>query len=236
MRMKPIFVAVVIGLACVVHPSPVQACDCAVGPTCATFWSTQLAFIGKVDRIATPGPGTEETTLIIEEWLRGEVVKNEVTIVSTGVGVSCEYDFSPNTRYLVFAYKAPNGLWKAFLCGGTTPVDSVSGKEAIKEIRSVLRSREPGQVSGQVAFDEDPAERVMPGAAITQTLVSLQNDQRTLTTRTDARGEFRFARVPQGSYALSVGLPPNAADVPPMQVVVGAKACVQRYVFPHRRE
>jgi carboxypeptidase family protein len=234
--MKPILAAAVVALVCMVHASPVQACDCVGFPTCATLWNAELAFIGKVDHIATPRPGTEETTLIIEEWLRGEVVKKEVTIVSVGVGVSCDYDFTPETRYIVFAYKAPDGSWKARLCGGTTPLDSGNGKAALKEIRAVLNSRESGQVSGEVAFDEDPAERVMPGAAITRTLVRLRNDQRTLTTRTDERGEFRFSRVPPGRYALSVALPPNATDVPPMQVVVGAKACVQRYVFPHRRE
>ena len=234
--MKPMLIVAMVALVCVVNASPVQACDCAGLPTCANLWNAELAFIGKVERIATRGERTEETTLIIEEWLRGEVVKKEVTIVSVGVGVFCDYDFSPDTRYLVFAYKAPDGSWKASLCGGTTPVESASGKAALKEIRSVLVSRASGQVSGLVAFDEDPAERVMPGAAITQTLVSLQNGQRTLTTRTDARGEFRFSRVPPGRYALSVALPPTAADVQPMQVVVGAKACVQRYVFPHRRE
>jgi len=232
--MKPILVAAVVALVCMANASPAQACDCVGFPTCATLWNAELAFIGKVDHIR--GEGTEETTLIIEEWLRGEAVKKEVTIVSVGVGVSCDYDFSPDTRYIVFAYKAPDGSWKARLCGGTTPLDSERGRATLKEIRAVLNSRESGQVSGEVAFDEDPAERIMPGAAITRTVVRLRNDQRTLTTRTDERGEFRFSEVPPGRYALSVALPPNAAVVPPMQVVVGANACVQRYVFPHRRE
>ena len=234
--MKQVLAVAVVALACMVHSSPAYACDCVGFTTCATFWSTELAFIGKVERITTPAPGTEETTLIIEEWLRGELVKKEITIVSNGIGLSCDYDFSPGTRYLVFGHKAPDGTWKAFSCGGTTPVESVYGKATLKEIRAFLKSREPGQVSGQVAFDEDPAERIMPGAAIAHALVSLQNAEKTFTARTDAGGLYRFTRVPPGHYALSVALPPDAADVPPMQVLVGAKACVQRTIFPQRRQ
>lgn len=233
---SPGFVAAaVVALACVANASPGYACDCFGRPTCAAFWDTQLAFIGTVKDIATPAPRTQKTTLIVEERLRGEAVKNEVTIESVGVGVSCDYNFSPATRYLVFAYRSPDGSWKAFLCGGTTPVESAVGQAALKEIRAALKSREPGSVSGNVAFDEDPAETVRPGAAITQATVTLQSAQTTLTAKTDAQGDFRFARVPVGRYSLSVVLPPDASTVSPMDVVVGAKACVERSIFPHRR-
>jgi hypothetical protein len=235
-RCSPLLVSLAVVVVSLVSVSPARACDCAGMPICASFWSADLAFVGSVKDIASPVPGREETTFVIEEWLRGEAVKTSVTIVSNGVGYSCDYDFKPSTSYLVLAYKAADGSWKASLCGGTAPLDSRYGRTAVKEIRESLTSRQPGQVSGSVAFDEDPTERVMPGEAIVRAVVRLQNVRNALTTRTDERGEFRFLRVPPGRYSLSVDLPPNAKEIPPAAIVVGAKACVQRYIHPHRRQ
>lgn len=235
-RFSPLLMSLAVVVVSLVSARPAHACDCAGTPTCASFWNAGLAFVGRVKSIATSVPGKEETTFAIEESLRGEAVMTSVTVVSNGIGYSCDYDFKPQTRYLVFAYKSADGLWKAALCGGTTPMDTQYGRAAMKEIRQVLTSRQPGQVSGEVAFDEDPAERIMPGAPITRALVRLQNDRSTLTTRTDEQGEFRFLRVPPGRYLLSVALPPTAVNTPPTQVVVGAKACVAKYIFPHRRQ
>ena len=191
-------------------------------------------FIGNVERIATPAPGTEEVTFSVEKWLRGEKVKTDVTIVSRGVGGSCDYDFD-QTQYLVFAYKTPDGSWKARLCGGTARLDSEYGRQTLREINEVLGSRASGQVSGSVAFDDNQTELVFPGRPMAATTVRLRNEARVFTAKTDSRGDFQFSRVPPGSYVLVAELPPNAAPVPPIQVVVGAKACVRRYIFPERR-
>jgi hypothetical protein len=214
--------------------SPAHACDCAGLPTCANLWDSDLVFIGTVERIATPVPGTEEVTLNVEKWLRGEKVSTQVVIVSRGVGVSCDYNFE-QTRYLVFAYKAADGSWKSRLCGGTAPLDSAHGKQTLREINEALSSRAPGQVSGSVAFDENRTEFVSPDTPIAATTVRLRNEARVLTAKTDREGAFQFSRVPPGSYVLVAELPPDAAPVPPIQVVVGANACVRRYIFPERR-
>ena len=233
---RQILISAIVAFVWNVSVSPASACDCAGRPTCATLWDADLVFVGTVNRIVTTAPATEEATFTIEEWLRGEPVEKEMTIVSAGIGFSCEYDFAPAGRYLVFARKAPNGSWKAALCGGTTPIESKQGRADLAEIKAALNSRQPGTVSGEVAFDEDPAERIMPGAPIARTAVRLRSESTTLTTQTDERGEFRFSQVPPGRYSLSATLPPNAVDVPPLPVTVGANACVQRYVFPDRRE
>ncbi len=139
-RFSQLLVSTAIVAGSLLIARPANACDCAGRPTCATFWDADLAFVGRVKAVATPMPGKEETTFEIEEWLRGEAVKASVTIVSNGVGYSCDYDFTPSTRYLVIAYKAADGSWKAFLCGGTASLDSQYGKAALKEIRQALTS------------------------------------------------------------------------------------------------
>lgn len=233
-RLRPLICGFIMAIASAIGASPAHACDCAGLPTCANLWDSNLVFIGNVERIATPVPGTEEVTLSVEKWLRGEKVETEVTIVSRGVGVSCDYNFE-QTRYLVFAYKATDGSWKARLCGGTAPLTSEYGRQTLREINEVLTSRASGQVSGNVAFDENHTELVFPDTPIAAATVRLRNEARVLTAKTDRRGDFQFSRVPPGTYVLVAELPPDAAPVPPIQVVVGAKACVRRCIFPERR-
>src|SRR5688572_17162009 len=177
---RQILISAIVAFVWNVSVSPASACDCAGRPTCATLWDADLVFVGTVNRIVTTAPKTEEARFTIEEWLRGEPVGKEVTIMSAGVGFSCEYDFAPAGRYLVFARKAPDGSWKAALCGGTTPIESKQGQADLAEIKAALNSRQPGTVSGEVAFDEDPAERIMPGAPIARTAVRLRSESTTL--------------------------------------------------------
>ena len=178
----PLILVFIVAVSFVLGASPAHACDCAGLPTCANLWDSDLVFIGNVERIATPVPGTEEVTLSVEKWLRGEKVKTEVTIVSRGVGVSCDYNFE-QTRYLVFAYKAADGSWKVGLCGGTAPLESANGRRTLREINEVLNSDAPGQVSGNVAFDENRTELVFPDTPIAATTVRLRNEARVLTAK-----------------------------------------------------
>jgi hypothetical protein len=216
----------------VLSASTVDACDCFGSSTCATLWDADLVFVGRVERVETSAPRTEAATLVVQEWLRGAPVKDRVTIVSEWVGVQCSFDFDERRRYLVFASRAPDGTWKASLCGGTTRLESAT--KALAEITRDLRSRGTGRVSGLVAFDEKSGELVSPDTPIPAATVSLRSDQRTLTTTTNARGEFRFSKVPPGVYSLAALLPAGAQRLEPIAVLVGANACVTRNVFPER--
>ena len=224
--------AAVVVVGYVLTASTAHACDCFGAPTCANLWNAELVFVGRVERIDTSAPRTEAATLVVQEWLRGAPVKDRVTIVSEWVGVHCTFNFDERRRYLVFAYKTPDGTWRASLCGGTTRLESA--QKVLDEIKRDLRSGRSGRVSGLVAFDEKPGEPVFPDTPIPATRVSLRNEQRVLTTKTNARGEFQFSRVPPGAYSLVAALPADAQQVAPIPVRVGANACITRHVFPER--
>lgn len=232
MKCLRLFASAVVFAGHVLSASTVDACDCFGAPTCANLWNAELVFVGRVERIDTSSPRNETATLVVEEWLRGAPLKDRVTIVSEGVGVACTYDFNERRRYLVFAYKAPDGAWKASLCGGTMPLESA--KKVLDEIKRDLRSRRPGRVSGIVAFDEKPGELVFPDTPIPAATVSLRNERGAFTTKTNARGEYQFSRVPPGTYSFVSILPADAQQLAPIPVLVGANACITRHVFPER--
>lgn len=225
-------VGVVTLLLCVSSPDLAAACDCAVLPTCATTWDADLVFVGTATRVAEPSAGVEDTEFAIEEWLRGERVDAKITLHSEGVGASCDYDFTPGVKYLVMAHRRA-GVWTAALCGGTRPFPNAVS--AVNEIRNALRSRAPGTVSGEVFFDAFPDERIGGSVPIVGAAVTLRagNDRRSVAT--DANGAFLLARVPAGIYELSVNVPSNATPVRSQRLVVGANACIRRYIFSDPR-
>jgi hypothetical protein len=219
-------------LLCASSPDFAAACDCVVLPTCATTWDADLVFVGTATKVSEPSARVEETEFAVEEWLRGEQVDAKITLRSEGVGFSCDYDFTPGVKYLVIARRRAE-VWTAALCGGTRPFPSAVS--AVNEIRNALRSRAPGTVSGEVFFDAFPDERIGGSVPIVGAVVTLRAVNDRLSVATDAKGAFRFAAVPQGVYELSVNVPSNATPVPSQRLVVGANACVRRYIFSDPR-
>ena len=219
-------------LLCTGSPDLATACDCFGRPACETSWDADLVFVGTAATVSEPVAGVEDTEFTIEEWLRGERVGAKITLRSEGVGFSCAYGFKPGVKYLVMANRRA-GVWTAALCGGTL---SFPGAESTaKEIRSAVRSRAPGTVSGEVFFDAFPDERVGGSAPIVGAEVTLRDGRTRLSVATDAKGEFRLSRVLPGTYELIVNVPSNATPVPPQRLVVGANACIKRYIYSDPR-
>jgi hypothetical protein len=223
---------IVMLLFCASSPDFAAACDCGSAPTCSSTWEADLVVVGTATEISKPLDGVEETEFAVEEWLRGERVDAKIALRSEGVGVSCDYDFTEGVRYLVMAHRRSGG-WTAALCGGTRPFPSA--QSTVNEIRSALRSRAPGNVSGWVYFDAFPDERVGGGAAIVGATVTLRNGNDRRSVATDTKGAFRLASVPPGIYELVVNVPPNATPVPSQRLVVGANACITRVFFSEPR-
>jgi hypothetical protein len=188
--------------------------------------------VGTVATISDPAAGVEDAEFTLEEWLRGERVDAKVTLRSEGVGVSCDYDFKPGVKHLVMAYRR-GGVWTAALCGGTLPFPGAVS--TVNEIRNALRSRGPGTVSGEVFFDAFPDERVGGSVPIVGAEVTLRAGRARLSVTTDAKGAFRLSPVRPGTYELMVSVPSNATPVPPQRLVVGANACITRYIFSDPR-
>lgn len=206
--------------------TPAQACECVGLPSCQTAWAADLVFIGTA-QVSEIGPRKEQALFKVEEWLRGERVGEQLKFLTEGVGVSCDARFESGVRYIVFAYKVADGTWK----GSCATAPLLQAPFAAEYIRKMLRSTEPGAVSGNVVFDADPSELYRSGPPLSNAAVHLRSALRELTTATNTQGDFRFERVPSGEYSLVVDVPKDAAPVQPMKVVVGAEACVMRVIF-----
>ena len=65
-------------------------------------------------------------------------------------------------------------------------------------------------------------------AGLIETRVALRSNGRDIVTQTDARGVYRFERVPTGDYMLEVSAPKQVAPIAPVRVVIGNGACASR--------
>src|ERR1700730_16784682 len=110
-------VALLLGLC--LEVTPANACECIGLPTCQTLWTADLVFIGTA-RVSPIAPGKEQAQFAVEEWLRGERVGEQVTLITEGVGVSCDYKFESGVRYIVFASRSADGSYKGSCA--TTPL------------------------------------------------------------------------------------------------------------------
>ena len=217
--------AILCSLAVVTCARPAWACSCALLPLCTTFWEADLVFIGQAD-VTALGPGAQRARFEVEESFRGPADR-AVEIVGRGIGGSCDYGFVHGTRYIVFARRAPDGSWKASLCGSTVPVAQAG--EAITFARTIARdSRRTGSVSGSVmAVQKASNGRVESYLPLGGVRIVMRDAGRDYSTNADPTGSYQFKDVPVGRYTLTVSAYPGVQAIPPAVVEVkGPGACV----------
>ena len=203
-------------------PAPADACKCLRTPVCQEFWEAELVFIGRAERVTTLQPGSERTEFIIKEQLRGQPPKGSLVVAADGLGASCDRSFGQGPEYLVFATRREDGSWRVANCGNTDAVARVPPAD-LAYVRRALTTPAEGSLSGvgmvyrKTRFD--PLRRAR---------VALRSNGREIVTQTDARGVYRFERVPPGDYMLEVSAPKQLAPIAPAGVLIGNGACASR--------
>lgn len=129
------------------------------------------------------------------------------TSVFGGDGVDCGYQFRAGVRYLI---EADSG-GRVSTCSQTRPLVAARG---LLEFLSAPSVRERPRVWGRVSAADVRGQGLgWPGGpAVDGATVTLEGPVSTRQT-TSANGEFSFRDVPDGSYRLSVTIPPHRADV-----------------------
>jgi hypothetical protein len=229
----PLRIVLLCGFGILSSVRPAGACTCAVFPVCTTFWDADAVFIGRA-QVTSLGPGAQLARFEIEESFRGPA--GSVEIVGRGIGGSCDYGFVDDTRYIVFARRHPDGSWKAFLCGSTTPLAEAG--EVIRFARITARdTARGGSISGSVfSAERTEAGRLGLHSPLPSVRVVAHDGTRELTTRTDLGGQYEFEKVTPGRYTLTFSAPPGVEPIAPASLdVKGPGACVMHHVTSVRR-
>jgi hypothetical protein len=135
MRKYPLFIAAIlfVGLG---HIS-IEACSCIrldeteEQRTAGLLKESAAVFSGETIKLEKI-PGTRDliATFAVEEFWKGELAAT-VEVRTAMDGASCGYNFQIGAAYLVYAFKAPNGL-STGLCGGNGYRYDTFAKDQIK--------------------------------------------------------------------------------------------------------
>lgn len=120
------------GALAALAPGPALACSCVTRGVQEHFEAAAAVFVGRV--LPSPSPAASPAAasptaspprlvtraLRVEEIYKGEA-SGVVRVRTPARTVDCGIPFVASRRYLVFAAsRAPNGAYRADLCGGTT--------------------------------------------------------------------------------------------------------------------
>jgi len=191
----------------------VSACTCGGMKPCEAYAHADAVFTGVVTKTyidtvprqfpdtgisTTPTTGGRVAQLTIDRAFLG-IEGKEVEIF--GTATTCDYDFKEGQRYLVYAYRMPDGKnFYTHLCSGTSPVSQAT--EAIAYLSHPNRTNEGGQLLGRISrttYDSKHSSRSMPSPG---TEIFLQSGQQRFRALTNTEGRFYLSGLPRGRYKI----------------------------------
>ena len=222
--------------------SPALACSCVAVSPCAYHGGASVVFVGTVTKttletgnnqlpsnaISTTLTGTRPITLLKVEETFGQTLSEAVQVY--GQGTTCDLDFKPGERYLVYAYQDPNTkTLSTNICSGTGPL--ADRTDHLTYLRGAAHSS-GATASGDIMRDVNGNPEPLAGAEII-----LVNGDRTFRGKANASGKFTLDGVPQGRYKVSTNprtnfsqLDPSAKEaVSEWEIEIPAHGCVNTW-------
>jgi hypothetical protein len=203
-------------LATVIVVPRADACSCAMsGPPCQAAWSTDVVFAGvvrsieSVDHPDLGGPyQARRVRFDVDRGFRG--IASAVADVGTGTGGGdCGYRFEVGKRYLVYAWRSPDGRLTTGICSRTRPIEAA--QDDLKYLASIPPASPGARVYGRVTeIERDPGDDVtVDYGPVEGLLVSVQGTTFTLDATTNGDGRYEITGVPPGKATVSVLPPPR---------------------------
>jgi hypothetical protein len=185
-----------------------EACSCMMSNNCGALAASDAVFEATVDRIDDGTSRTRAASGAEIIYLGGDrtIVLKDVrayrgtapaTIVTGSGGGDCGYPFVAGKRYLIQAYRQPDGRFSTGICGFTRPVEGNAA--LIDYLKSfdgpATQTRLIGSIRTVSAWKTYERE-FAPVAGKRVTIIG----PRTLTVTTDVNGEFVVFNLPPGTY------------------------------------
>lgn len=218
-----------------------SACSCpSSGPPCQNVFQVDAVFLGTVLSIsAVPDDGPSLRLGEAQIWraLRVEfadvrpyrgIQGSAVSVVTAGDGAACGYAFKQGERYLVYAYRKPDGSGLVTgICSRTRRfADAGDDLRFLQTLSAPSDAR--ARVSGTIGhWERDLATgESRDHGPVPDVLVSIRGMRGAFDASTDGRGRYEVM-VPPGKYAVTA-LPPAGFSTRHLQQTIelrDARAC-----------
>lgn len=228
--------------------SVANACTCGEQSPCESYAGASVVFAGVVTKTSlksiprsfpdkamsttfTTGDVTSAQFKVEEAFLGVKGAEIEIS----GEGTTCDYDFKPGERYLVFAYtNSQTGTFHTNICSGTDPL--AESNEGIAYLRSVVKQPPGATLSGEVVRETSGPEGI-GGEPIAKAEIILQNEKDQFRGVSDASGKFEERGIKPGRYRVHTNPATNhsridASSEEPRkewELDVPAQGCVQTW-------
>ena len=220
-----------------------HACSCmGPNPPCQAVWQAGAVFTGEIVSVTDVDRTFEGQPSVVARGRRARVrvlesfrgtQTGEVDVFTGAGGGDCGFGFVQGARYLIYAYREPNGRLGTGICTRTALVAKAT--EDLDYLRGP--AREPavfGRIFGR-------AERQVPAAEVegppdrspyADARITVTGGGRSYRATTAADGRYEV-RVPPGEYQVSVEVVEGwyAGASFPKAVVEDTRGCVQSDVF-----
>jgi len=131
-------------------PRTVEGCTCAQLTLCSVLPSVEAIFVARAEVLESKG-GNQRTRLHITEVFKGTMART-IEVRATGLGGSCDYQFTHDAVHLVYASRDRAGRWKVSSCSRTATAD-----HARDDLAALAALREKPARAGLLAGTLDPA-------------------------------------------------------------------------------
>lgn len=177
-----------------------------IGPICQHLWQHDLVFDGivtRIDRAITFDdegrrlPDHRLVTYQVHEVFRGAVGSRVELLESSELHA---HKSALGRRYLIQAFKSPDGLLVAAGCGASLRYEEAASEMAY--LRSLRFPLDNGRIFGRVMAGPRPDRK----ARLVDTTVALVGGGLERTLRSN-RGRYEFQGLPSGTFEISVAVP-----------------------------
>lgn len=208
-----------VALASCLYASSADACSCiSSGPPCQNLFQSEAVFAGTVTGIQPLEPPVERfvfdrrvVAFKVERAVRG--IQGHTVDVRTGQGGGdCGFNFKIGERYVVYAYRHPDGSPGTGICSRTRLVTEAA--EDLAYFAALPATGAGARMFGTVKhWEHDPATRsTVQHGPVADVQVLLRGPRGTYSAMSDTAGKYSIAGIPVGAYELEV-LPPAAFSV-----------------------
>lgn len=217
----------------------VEACSCGrdyYAPACELVGRTEVIFLGSVDRIEDDpllrDPRSRLYRFRVKAVYKGLPLGISEVVVNPGNPPNpCGTSYAKGFTYLMFGEKLTGtGQISSPGCSGSRVIEK--NDDDLHFLEAYRRKEASNSVYGRVlqSVQSHGPQRREEDAPVEDAQVTLRTASRTWTQRTTGSGEFRFERLPRGSYLLTARREPFIADPAEFTFDVPAIGCVE--VFP----
>jgi len=234
MRRRLLAAAATLSAAILAAPAVATACTCMQsGPPCQAYFDADAVFVGTVQSItirkrivvADQAYDHKFVRIAIDGPSRG--VQGSSIEISTGMGGGdCGFDFKQGQRYVVYAWRPPDGTLSTGICSRTTLYS-----QAAEDV-AYLNSGPPPASAARVFGTIKVGERKEPGGAWVQrpiagVTVNVRGSTGVYSAKTDADGRYAISGVRPGAYEIEALPPPvfNTSNLTSKFEIKDARAC-----------